>query len=88
MRKPETDQFTPFGHLVHELCLTRKISFQRLAHDSGMKSHASLSRACRGETTPQRKNILAWCEVLEATSEQRKFLLHQFRYMAPEEEES
>lgn len=84
----DTTGYTPFGLLIHDLCLQRSMSFHKLAADSGMKSHASILRACRGKSVPQRENILAWCNVLNTTHEQRTFLLHAFHYSTPEEEAS
>jgi hypothetical protein len=62
------------------------MSFHKLATDSGMKSHASILRACRGKSVPHRENILAWCDALQVLPEQRTFLLHAFHYSTPEEE--
>jgi hypothetical protein len=61
------------------------MSFHQLAAASGTKSHASILRACRGETVPQRENILAWSAALHTTPEQRASLLHAFHYATPEE---
>ncbi len=83
--KRETTGYTPFGMLINDLCLQQSMSFHKLAAASGMKSHASILRACRGETVPQRENILAWSAALNANSEQRAFLLHAFHYATPEE---
>ncbi len=85
--KRDVTGYTPFGMLIHDLCLKQSMSFHKLAEASGMKSNASILRACRGETVPQRANILAWCAALHTTPEERASLLHAFHYATPEEEQ-
>ena len=85
--KRDTSTYTAFGRLIHELCLQQSLSFHKLAAASGTKSHASILKACTGKSVPQRETVLAWASALQATPEQRRFLLHQFHYSAPEEED-
>ena len=84
----DTVDYNEFGKKLDQLCKERKFSFHQLAIASGMSSnsHATIIRACRGKSVPRRESILAWCNVLEATAEQRTFLLHFFHYTTPEEE--
>ena len=84
----DTSAYTAFGQLIHKLCLQRSMSFRGLAAASGTKSHASILNACQGKSVPQRETVLAWASSLQATPEQRAFLLHQFHYTAPEDEEN
>ena len=79
------EAYTAFGRLLDELCLRKGISFNRLASQAGMKSHASIIRACQGKSTPTRAHLLSWCEILECSPEQRAQLLHIFQYATPEE---
>jgi transcriptional regulator with XRE-family HTH domain len=80
--KRDTTGYTPFGLLLDELCKKKKMSFRKLAVESGMslESHTTITRACRGESTPKRENILAWSRVLDATADERKSLLKAFHY--------
>ncbi len=84
----DTSDYTEFGKKLDQLCKERGVSFHQLAIASGMSrnSHATIIRACRGRSVPRRESILAWCNTLQATPEQRAFLLHFFHYTTPEEE--
>lgn len=84
----DTSRFTSFGLLLDELLQHKKMSYRGLAIASGMSATSAMSiiRACRGESTPEWGNILKWCEVLEATPEQRRALLGAFHYREDEQE--
>jgi transcriptional regulator with XRE-family HTH domain len=82
--KRNTSDYTPFGLLLDRLCREKGISFRQLAIQSGMSatSHATIIRACQGKSTPKRDSILKWCEVLQASSDERASLLGAFHYTA------
>lgn len=80
--KRDTGEYTAFGLKIDELCLKRSMSFHQVAAASGMKSHASIVRACQGKSTPLRENILKWCDVLQASADERIALLQAFHYTA------
>jgi len=80
--KRDISEYTPFGLKIDELCLKHSMSFHQLAAASGMKSHASIIRACQGKSTPQRENILKWCDVLHASDDECAVLLRAFHYTA------
>jgi transcriptional regulator with XRE-family HTH domain len=84
----DTSRFTSFGLLLDTLLHKKKMSYRGLAIASGMSATSAMTiiRACRGESTPEWGNILKWCEVLEATPEQRRALLGAFHYKDDEQE--
>lgn len=84
----DTSHFTSFGLLLDELLQTKSMSYRQLAKASGMseKSAMTIIRACRGKSTPERENIIKWCEVLGATPEQRHTLLQAFHYIDDEQD--
>ena len=86
----DTSKYTSFGLLLDELLLKKKMSYRQLAIASGMSATSAMTiiRACRGESVPEWGNILKWCEVLEATSDQRRVLLLAFHYTEEEQESS
>jgi len=83
----DTSRFTSFGRLLDELLQQKQMSYRQLAIASSMSATSAMTiiRACRGASTPERGNILKWCEVLGATSEQRHALLHAFHYTEDEQ---
>lgn len=78
----DTRLYTSFGLLLNELLAQKRMSFRRLALESGMSgtSQMSIIRACRGESVPTREHVLAWAKILEATPAQRNRLLEAFGY--------
>lgn len=84
----DTTKFTPFGLLLDDLLQQKKMSYRQLAIESGMSENSAMTiiRACRGKSTPEWVNILKWCEILEATPEQRRALLGAFHYQDDEQE--
>ncbi|GCE32159.1 hypothetical protein KDA_76430 [Dictyobacter alpinus] len=78
----DTSKYTDFGRLLDALLTKKKMSYRQLAIRSGMSPNSQMSiiRACRGESTPERRHVLAWATILEATPDQRKALLATFHY--------
>jgi transcriptional regulator with XRE-family HTH domain len=81
----DTSTYNEFGRLLDQLCKEHKISFSRLALESGMKSHAAIVRAAQGKSRPTREHLLAWSQILHCSSEQQTSLLHTFGYATSEE---